>query len=207
MSDTITPPDTTPGDNIPGPTAPTPSIEVFITAHVFSAINLAFYATALHDIYIAAGTWPSDPVAVTDDNWAAFVGVPPTGKMLGAKFGSPVWLDAPVIILTVQQQAAKLLLAPFVTVVCASQPDLDADYAADTTARSNITGIAAGINAGLGLPSGTSTFNYLDNISGSHFWNAAQFLSFAAQVMVYVYNLTQVSVGIGDALPSNTVTI
>jgi hypothetical protein len=176
-----------------------------MTDHSFSATNLAFYANSLQDLYVAAGTWPDDAVEITDDTWQNFIGIPPDGKMLGALFNSPVWLDVPA--LTIQQQAAQVLLLPFVTVVSTSQPDLDGDYAADPVSYSAMITIVAGINAGMGLPSGLPTFNYPDNNSNNHDWTADQFVALATQVMSYLYALQQVSIGIGDSLPDNTVTI
>jgi hypothetical protein len=173
--------------------------------HSFSATNLAFYANFLQDTYVAAGTWPADAVEITDDIWLNFIGVPPTGKVLGALFNSPVWLDVPA--LTIQQQAAQVLLLPVVTVVSSSQPDLDGEYAADTASFAAMVAIVAGISAGMGLPSGLPTFNYPDDEGSNHDWDAVQFVSFTTQVMSYIYNLGQVSIGIGAALPVNTITI
>lgn len=124
-----------------------------------------------------------------------------------ASFDVTVTINDPPPAPTVQQQALALLGNPTVTVECASLPALDGDYAADVMTRGNITGIAVAINGGLGLPSGSSTFNYPDKNGQGHPWPADQFLAFAHGVMVYIYDLSQVAGGNGTSLPDPTISI
>ncbi|WP_323836965.1 tail fiber assembly protein [Photorhabdus africana] len=63
---------------------------------VFSALNKAFYPLLLQQNYIEAGSWPNDPISVTDDIFNTFSGIPPTGKILSSgKEGLPCWEDIP----------------------------------------------------------------------------------------------------------------
>ncbi|WP_323836957.1 tail fiber assembly protein [Photorhabdus africana] len=64
--------------------------------YVFSALNKAFYPLSLQQEYIEAGSWPNDPISVTDDIFNTFSGIPPTGKILSSgKEGLPCWEDIP----------------------------------------------------------------------------------------------------------------
>lgn len=62
----------------------------------WSLSRLAFYPTALRTDYEAAGSWPSDAVAVEDETFATFSGAPPHGKQRGFNAdGLPAWVDLP----------------------------------------------------------------------------------------------------------------
>ncbi|OCA55993.1 tail fiber assembly protein [Photorhabdus namnaonensis] len=64
--------------------------------YVFSALNKAFYPLLLQQNYIEAGSWPNDPLPVTDDIFNEFAGVPPIGKILSSGEDSlPCWEDIP----------------------------------------------------------------------------------------------------------------
>ncbi|ETS33465.1 phage tail protein [Photorhabdus temperata] len=64
--------------------------------YVFSALNKAFYSLSLQQDYIEAGSWPNDPISVTDDIFNKFSGIPPTGKILSSgEDGLPCWEDIP----------------------------------------------------------------------------------------------------------------
>ncbi|NRN29072.1 tail fiber assembly protein [Photorhabdus heterorhabditis] len=64
--------------------------------YVFSASNKAFYPISLQQDYIEAGSWPNDPVPVTDDIFNEFSGIPPTGKIRSSgEDGLPCWEDIP----------------------------------------------------------------------------------------------------------------
>ena len=60
---------------------------------------------------MAAGTWPSDAVAVTDAVFAEYgAGTPPTGKIRGvASDGTPTWVDYVAPVLPLATQAAMAL--------------------------------------------------------------------------------------------------
>jgi hypothetical protein len=70
-----------------------------------------------------------------------------------------------------------------------------------------ITGIAAAISAGLGLPGGGAAFNCPDAAGAMHPWPAAQFAAYAKAVMNFVYAAAQVAQGHGTALPSATLVL
>ncbi|MBS9432683.1 tail fiber assembly protein [Photorhabdus hainanensis] len=64
--------------------------------YVFSALNRAFYPLLLQQNYIEAGSWPNDPLPVTDDIFNEFSGIPPIGKILSCgEDGLPCWEDIP----------------------------------------------------------------------------------------------------------------
>jgi hypothetical protein len=120
----------------------------------------------------------------------------------GSAFAAPTPPPPP----NIQQQAAALLGQP-VTVVCTSISALNGTYPIDAATQAQITGIASAINAGLGLPSGQSTFNWPDTSGIPHPWPATQFTAFAQKVMKYLYDASQVAQGNGTTLPSQTLVI
>ncbi|MEJ0019706.1 MAG: hypothetical protein WDN25_24770 [Acetobacteraceae bacterium] len=107
---------------------------------------------------------------------------------------------------TLQQQAMALLSQP-VTVDCLALPALDGAYPIDQATQMQITGIAAAISAGLGLPGGGATFNWPDVVGVAHTWPAGQFTEFAKAVMNYVYACAQVAQGHGTTLPAQPIVI
>lgn len=63
-------------------------------AYKFSPSSNAFYPEDLRADYEAAGTWPSDAVAVTESCFAEFaLGAPPEGKRRGVIDGHPAWVN------------------------------------------------------------------------------------------------------------------
>ena len=78
-----------------------------------------------------------------------------------------------------------------VTVTCSALPALDGAYPIDQATQMQITGIAAAISAGLGLPGGGATLNWPDVGGVAHPWPAPQFTEFAKAVMNYVYACAQ----------------
>jgi hypothetical protein len=107
---------------------------------------------------------------------------------------------------TLQQQAMALLVAP-VAVQSTSLPALDAAYPIDQATQMQITGIAAAISAGLGLPSGGTNFNWPDATGAAHAWPAPQFTALAKAVMNFVYAAAQVAQGHGTTLPASPIVI
>ncbi|WP_387464651.1 tail fiber assembly protein [Photorhabdus sp. RM323S] len=64
--------------------------------YVFSALNKAFYPILLQQDYIEAGSWPTDPIFVTDNTFSQFSGTPLEGKILSAgEDNLPCWADIP----------------------------------------------------------------------------------------------------------------
>ncbi|MCW7549354.1 tail fiber assembly protein [Photorhabdus sp. APURE] len=64
--------------------------------YVFSALNKTFYPVSLQQDYIQAGSWPNDPISVTDDIFHTFSGIPPEGKILSCgEDALPCWEDIP----------------------------------------------------------------------------------------------------------------
>ncbi|MGV7960606.1 hypothetical protein QPK13_05625 [Photorhabdus tasmaniensis] len=52
--------------------------------YIFSALNKAFYPILLQQDYIEAGSWPNDPIPVTDNIFNKFSEMPPKGKILSS---------------------------------------------------------------------------------------------------------------------------
>ncbi|CAQ83407.1 MULTISPECIES: tail fiber assembly protein [Photorhabdus] len=83
--------------------------------YVFSTLNKAFYPLSLQQDYIEAGSWPNDPILVTDDIFYKFSGMPPIGKILSSgEDGLPCWEDIPPptkeeLISIAEAQRAKLI--------------------------------------------------------------------------------------------------
>jgi hypothetical protein len=103
---------------------------------------------------------------------------------------------------TLQQQALALLGQP-INLVCTSVPSINGAYPIDQATQAQITGIAAAINAGMGLPGGEATFNW----AGHDGWPAVQFTAYAKAVMNFCYACAQVAQGNSETLPSQTLTI
>lgn len=61
--------------------------------HYSSSTN-TFYPAELQEAYQAAGSWPEDAVAVTDEEWQVYsIGQPPAGHRRGGdENGHPVWV-------------------------------------------------------------------------------------------------------------------
>uniref|UniRef100_UPI0036DE51D6 tail fiber assembly protein n=1 Tax=Photorhabdus sp. RM322S TaxID=3342825 RepID=UPI0036DE51D6 len=86
--------------------------------YVFSELNKAFYPISLQQDYIEAGSWPNDPISVTDDIFYKFSGIPLIGKTLSSgEDGLPCWEDIPsptkeeLISITEAQRAQFIFLA------------------------------------------------------------------------------------------------
>ncbi|WP_036771395.1 tail fiber assembly protein [Photorhabdus australis] len=100
--------------------------------YVFSASNKAFYPISLQQDYIEAGSWPNDPVPVTDDIFNEFSGIPPTGKIrFSGKDGLPCWEDIPpptkeeLISIAEAQRAQLIFLANEKIMPLADAAELD----------------------------------------------------------------------------------
>lgn len=77
------------------------------------------------------------------------------------------------------------------TIQSTGSPALNGTYAMDQGTQAQITGIAAGIAAGRGLPGGGSTFNWPDVFGQPHAFSSTNFLNFASAAESYIYNFTQ----------------
>lgn len=70
-------------------------------SYYFSPSRLAFYSDEFLSEYEAAKTWPSDAMAISDEDHAAYTQLPPKGQMLGAdNSGNPAWEPSPELPLT-----------------------------------------------------------------------------------------------------------
>lgn len=65
-------------------------------AYFYSALNNAFYPDELRDVYEASRNWPDDLIAVSDETFTEYSGMPPEGKTRGAtEDRMPAWVDIP----------------------------------------------------------------------------------------------------------------
>jgi hypothetical protein len=100
-----------------------------------------------------------------------------------------------------------LLAGGTVDITSTATPTLNGTYAIDPVSRGNIIAVQTSINAGLGIPGGGTTFNYLDASNTPHAFTAANFTAFATAIRDYVYALTQVASGAVADLPATPLTI
>jgi hypothetical protein len=97
-------------------------------------------------------------------------------------------------------------LAVGVVITCTSAPALNGTYGCASQDQANLTTIVTGIADSQGLPSGSSTFAYLDATAAPHMFTAAQITELAVAIRNYVYATTIAALS-GQALPSNALTI
>lgn len=59
----------------------------------FSPSTRSFYLAGIKAAYVAAGTWPTDAIVVTDDVFKQYgLTVPKAGYMIGETNGAPSWV-------------------------------------------------------------------------------------------------------------------
>lgn len=64
--------------------------------YIFNTKNFTFSPISLKSVYEEAGTWPEGK-EVSEETFLKFLGIPPEGKVLGAKNGLPIWVDRPAV--------------------------------------------------------------------------------------------------------------
>lgn len=84
---------------------------------------------------------------------------------------------------------------------------INGTYDVSPTTLNRISGVVAGIGAGLGLPGGGGTFNWLDTSGAAHAFSAVNFKNFATAVSNYTYTLDQIINGVILTLPDFNITI
>jgi len=84
---------------------------------------------------------------------------------------------------------------------------LDGTYDVSPATQIQISGVVAGIGAGLGLPGGGGTFNWPDTSGVPHSFDETNFKNFATAVSTYVYTLNQIIGGAILSLPDPNITI
>lgn len=60
--------------------------------HYYSKASNSFYADILKERYEASGSWPSDALEVSDEDYQKFTGVPEDGFVRGFKRGKLTWV-------------------------------------------------------------------------------------------------------------------
>lgn len=74
--------------------------------YYYNAKTNSFYPEVLKDDYLRAGTWPEDPVPVSDDDYCRLLSGCADGKIIeGDETGKPVLVDPPPE--TPEQYAAR----------------------------------------------------------------------------------------------------
>ncbi len=180
----------------------------FTTNHVFSPTTLWFYAVALQASYVAAGTWPADAVAITDDEWQQFVGQPPAGQMLGQQDGMPVWVARPAPPTPTLAQQAQTQLGQGLAVSSTSDPAFAASYAIDSNSQGKIGAVSTYILVNSKFPGGLATYPWLDMTGTAHvFASTTMFQDFATQVADYVAALDMIIATNTGTLPDPTAVI
>ena len=104
-------------------------------------------------------------------------------------------------------QQAQSALSVGCQIVSTAAPALDGTYTCDMPAQARLTAIQTRINAGLGLPLGLSTIDWIDSAGAPHSFTAEQFTALAHALSDYVYQLDMLVFGQGAALPTQPVTI
>lgn len=175
----------------------------------FSPSNLGFYDDSLKVTYEAAGTWPSDLVAVTTAVHQSYIGAPPVGKLLGAtSVGQPTWVNAPAPPAPTLAQQAQSALNAGLTITSASTPALDGTYSVDAPAQQRIVAEVTAILLNGTFADGATTLEWLDMHGAPHsFPSTAEFKVFASAVSAYVANLTKCMLGQASTLPAATADI
>lgn len=76
--------------------------------YIYSAINNTFYPLSLKELYMEAGTWPTDGIEVSDELFNNFC-VAPEGKIrVAGEDGLPKWIDIPPVIEDLPTKLNKL---------------------------------------------------------------------------------------------------
>lgn len=102
-----------------------------MTNYYFSASTLGFYVDLNRYKNL-----PDDIVAIADEQYVEFSGIPPQGKKLGASDSQPAWLD---IVKTPEEQATENMATAAseydratVNIVALNEQIEDADYSGTT---------------------------------------------------------------------------
>ncbi len=109
------------------------------------------------------------------------------------------------------QSTFQSLISDGIILTSTGTPALNATYSTTDTAQKNVSVVVTGIAAGLGLPGGGTTFQYLDASNVPHSFDASHFTAFASALRNFVYNceitLATIQNGGTATFPSNLVTI
>ena len=108
-------------------------------------------------------------------------------------------------------QTMNALFAAGLVLTSSGTPALNGTYSLTDTAQKNVSGIVTGIAAGLGLPGGGTTFQYLDASNQPHTFDQAHFTAFVSAFRNFIYAcdiaLATIQNGGTATFPSNQVLI
>ncbi|CNE48691.1 putative tail fiber assembly protein [Yersinia bercovieri] len=98
--------------------------------YYFSPTTLGLYREEMKPRYIAAESWPSDAIEVTQDIYDQYTNAAPTGKEIGVDNTQPCWVDIQTLPLNPDQLAAKAR-AHRDDFIIATDPMMVSDYSID----------------------------------------------------------------------------
>jgi len=116
---------------------------------------------------------------------------------------------APAPVLTLAQQAAKLLAGGIVITSTGSAAALNGTYSTGPAATQNAGSIASFVNINGKFPgTSTTTLTYADSAGNPHvFPSTTEFLAFFTAAGNFVADCQDVIYGLSETLPENTATI
>lgn len=170
-------------------------------AHVFSPSLLGFYAKTMYARYVAAGSWPPDPVDITDEVWGQYAGAsPPPGQMLGSNSaGQPAWVDLPPPPPPTQAQLAMAMLATGFAVVSTASPELSATYPCDQNTTTTDANLLGALTAGLELPNNVAIRPDVQGVA--HAFPPADYKNYCQAKLTFMQTLSTIIANNQGALP------
>lgn len=167
----------------------------------FSASSLGFYDDKIKSVYQKAASWPSDAVAITSADHATYIGTPPAGKVLGATAaGQPTWVAAPIVTLTLPQQA-QAAFAAGLPCTSSTASALDATYPLDSNTQNEYAALMGYYGQFSEFPNGSTTVTVLDVDQKPHTFDFTQFKALFKTLGDYRYALKEVIAGNGTTPP------
>jgi hypothetical protein len=105
------------------------------------------------------------------------------------------------------QQSAIAAIYAGIVLTSIGTGTLNGTYDVSPPSQTSISGVIAGIGAGIGLPGGGGTFNWFDTNGSPHAFSAVNFKNFATAVSSYTYTLNQIIGGAILTLPDFNISI
>jgi hypothetical protein len=171
---------------------------------VFSPSMLTFYDAGNMAAYLAAGTWPSDPVPVSDDTVSMFIAIPPDGFILGADGnGQPAWVPKPPPPPLTRGEIAANATDAGMTLQSIAHPELNKTWALDSVTQRDIQGLALGIGVGFGFPNKQPVFGYYTKHGEQVPLTSETVVVLYNAMVLYVLALRMYESGQTDDLPPN----
>ncbi len=129
-----------------------------------------------------------------------------TNGQWGVQSGAVIPIVTPSATTPLQDSAAVALYAG-ILLTSIGTGALNGSYDVSPPSQTGISGVVAGIGAGIGLPGGGGTFNWFDTSGTPHAFSSVNFKNFATAVSNYTYTLNQIIGGEILTLPDFNITI